>query len=38
MEAIHRRNIDFCCAQETRGKGGNAKILLVEDIIGQCCN
>ena len=27
MDALHRRKIDFCCAQETRWKGGSAKML-----------
>ena len=27
MDALHRRNIDFCCAQETRWKGESARML-----------
>ena len=27
VDALHRRNIDFCCAQETRWKGECARIL-----------
>ena len=27
VDALHRRNIDFCCAQETRWKGENARML-----------
>ena len=27
MDALHRRKIDFCCAQETRWKGKSEKML-----------
>ena len=27
VDALHRRKIDFCCAQETKWKGGSARIL-----------
>ena len=27
VDALHRRNIDFCCAQETRWKNGSARML-----------
>ena len=27
VDTLHRRNIDFCCAQETRWKGGSARML-----------
>ena len=27
VKALHRRKIDFCCAQETRWKGGSVKII-----------
>ena len=27
VDALHRRNIDFCCAQETRWKGESARML-----------
>ena len=27
VDALHRRKIDFCCAQETRWKGESAKML-----------
>ena len=26
VDALHRRNIDFCCAQETRWKGESARM------------
>ena len=32
MNAINRRNNDFCCDQETPRKGGNARML---DAIGR---
>ena len=27
VDALHRRKIDLCCAQETRWKGGSAKTI-----------
>ena len=27
VDALHRRKIDFCCAQETRWKGESARML-----------
>ena len=27
MDALHRRKIDFCCAQETRWRGESARML-----------
>ena len=27
VDALRRRKIDLCCAQETRWKGGSAKML-----------
>ena len=27
VDALHRRKIDFCCAQETRWNGGSARML-----------
>ena len=27
VDALHRRKIDLCCAQETRWKGGSARML-----------
>ena len=27
VDALHRKNIDFCCAQETRWKGESARML-----------
>ena len=27
VDALHRKNIDFCCAQETMWKGGSARML-----------
>ena len=27
VDALHRRHIDFCCAQEMRWKGGSARML-----------
>ena len=32
VDALHRRNIDFCCAQETRWKCKSARML---DAIGR---
>ena len=31
VDALHRRKIDFCCAQETRWRGESARMLMVED-------
>ena len=31
VDALHRREIDFCCAQETRWKGESARILGAND-------
>ena len=31
VDALHRRKIDFCCAQETRWRGESARML------GCCC-
>ena len=27
VDALHRRKMDFCCAQETRWKGGSSRML-----------
>ena len=31
VEALHRINMYFCCAQETRWKGGSMRMLFVEN-------
>ena len=36
VDALHRRKIDLCCAQETRWKGESARMLgrcLVKDVM-----
>ena len=43
VDALHRRNIDFCCAQETRWNGDSARMLGANDgrrykFFWQGCN
>ena len=42
MDALHRRKIDFCCAQETRWKGESARMLGANSrrykLFWQSCN
>ena len=40
VDALHRRNIDFCCAQEARWKGESARMLGANGrrYVWQGCN
>ena len=42
LDALHRRTIDLCCAQETRRKGGSVRMLgaigRIYKLFWQCCN
>ena len=33
VETLHRRNIDVCCVQETRWRGGSARMLKGKECI-----